>query len=391
MKQKRIPCKHSYYDYDIVYDRYNCVEYEDPSDYERNPYVREPVNQNHYVPPEYLNYYKYDHKPTHINYYKDQVNVRKPLSNFIEENLNDVFQTKGYSSSENYYRPRFGYPKELPGTESIHKYGFKTSSYKHPPIYGHTPLEAKRYGGRLYGQYDHFTHYPRQSLYNPEKEFYKTHHEDPYATKQYRKYYEDPYAVSQYRKPLQYYQPQYSPPKPSLFFHKVFPELGYPTLGYKTPQSSDFSSHESQIHHKSPSHYTQVRPHQSSNEPVIHLYLGSELPESLIPQDSSQPLPTETPEISVDIVPELLPMNSVDDAEVMKSEDGNDPATQSPTFSALIAAAPTSNRRSSSNYISKRGRSIDGRAYGADAVGSFNHHTGTLGPFGFYANFYDEK
>ena len=34
---------------------------------------------------------------------------------------------------------------------------------------------------------------------------------------------------------------------------------------------------------------------------------------------------------------------------------------------------------------------VDGRAYGADYVGSFEHHTGTLGPFGFYANFYDEK
>ena len=34
---------------------------------------------------------------------------------------------------------------------------------------------------------------------------------------------------------------------------------------------------------------------------------------------------------------------------------------------------------------------IDGRAYGSDYVGSFEHHTGTLGPFGFYANFYDEK
>ena len=34
---------------------------------------------------------------------------------------------------------------------------------------------------------------------------------------------------------------------------------------------------------------------------------------------------------------------------------------------------------------------IDGVAYGLDRVGNFNHHTGTLGPFGFYANFYDEK
>ena len=34
---------------------------------------------------------------------------------------------------------------------------------------------------------------------------------------------------------------------------------------------------------------------------------------------------------------------------------------------------------------------IDGRAYGSDYVGTFEHHTGTMGPFGFYANFYDEK
>ena len=32
-----------------------------------------------------------------------------------------------------------------------------------------------------------------------------------------------------------------------------------------------------------------------------------------------------------------------------------------------------------------------GLAYGLDYVGTFRHHTGTLGPFGFYANFYDEK
>ena len=32
-----------------------------------------------------------------------------------------------------------------------------------------------------------------------------------------------------------------------------------------------------------------------------------------------------------------------------------------------------------------------GVAYGLDYVGTFRHHTGTLGPFGFYANFYDEK
>ena len=34
---------------------------------------------------------------------------------------------------------------------------------------------------------------------------------------------------------------------------------------------------------------------------------------------------------------------------------------------------------------------IDGVAYGLDYVGNFKHHTGTLGPFGFYANFYDER
>ena len=34
---------------------------------------------------------------------------------------------------------------------------------------------------------------------------------------------------------------------------------------------------------------------------------------------------------------------------------------------------------------------VDGLAYGLDYVGNFKHHTGNLGPFGFYANFYDEK
>ena len=32
-----------------------------------------------------------------------------------------------------------------------------------------------------------------------------------------------------------------------------------------------------------------------------------------------------------------------------------------------------------------------GRAYGHDLVGHFDHHTGPFGPFGFYANFFDEK
>lgn len=34
---------------------------------------------------------------------------------------------------------------------------------------------------------------------------------------------------------------------------------------------------------------------------------------------------------------------------------------------------------------------VDGRAYGADLVGNFEHHTGSFGPDGFYANYYDEK
>ena len=34
---------------------------------------------------------------------------------------------------------------------------------------------------------------------------------------------------------------------------------------------------------------------------------------------------------------------------------------------------------------------VDGRAYGADLLGHFDQHTGSFGPSGFYANFYDEK
>jgi len=34
---------------------------------------------------------------------------------------------------------------------------------------------------------------------------------------------------------------------------------------------------------------------------------------------------------------------------------------------------------------------VDGRAFGADLVGAFDHHTGEFGPFGFYANYYDKK
>ena len=34
---------------------------------------------------------------------------------------------------------------------------------------------------------------------------------------------------------------------------------------------------------------------------------------------------------------------------------------------------------------------VDGRAYGADLVGHFDQSTGSFGPSGFYANFYDEK
>ena len=52
---------------------------------------------------------------------------------------------------------------------------------------------------------------------------------------------------------------------------------------------------------------------------------------------------------------------------------------------------------------------VDGRAFGADLVGGFDHHTGLwphdimidkvllfsfsgeFGPFGFYANYYDQK
>ena len=34
---------------------------------------------------------------------------------------------------------------------------------------------------------------------------------------------------------------------------------------------------------------------------------------------------------------------------------------------------------------------VDGRAFGADLVGNFDQHTGSFGPNGFYANFYDEK
>jgi hypothetical protein len=34
---------------------------------------------------------------------------------------------------------------------------------------------------------------------------------------------------------------------------------------------------------------------------------------------------------------------------------------------------------------------VDGRAYGADLVGNFDQATGSFGPSGFYANYYDEK
>ena len=65
-----------------------------------------------------------------------------------------------------------------------------------------------------------------------------------------------------------------------------------------------------------------------------------------------------------------------------------------PTFSTLIAGP----RRVRSGSLMKNtvieerlDSKIDGRAYGSDYVGTFEHHTGTMGPFGFYANFYDEK
>ena len=65
-----------------------------------------------------------------------------------------------------------------------------------------------------------------------------------------------------------------------------------------------------------------------------------------------------------------------------------------PTFSTLIAG-PGKVRSGSlmkNTVIEERLDSkIDGRAYGSDYVGTFEHHTGTMGPFGFYANFYDEK
>ena len=70
-----------------------------------------------------------------------------------------------------------------------------------------------------------------------------------------------------------------------------------------------------------------------------------------------------------------------------------------PTFSALIAGpqgqppgfVPSLVKEPRPEPLIRAEPRVDGRAYGADYVGSFEHHTGTLGPFGFYANFYDEK
>ena len=79
-----------------------------------------------------------------------------------------------------------------------------------------------------------------------------------------------------------------------------------------------------------------------------------------------------------------------------------------PSFSRLMAAPAPSQRRLQQPRPRPRPRvvpdpprphistaqaedRIDGRAYGEDYVGAFTHHTGALGPFGFYANFYDEK
>ena len=100
----------------------------------------------------------------------------------------------------------------------------------------------------------------------------------------------------------------------------------------------------------------------------------------------------------------------------MLSQD--DPA---PTFSALIAGPPGQDRRETRRRPDQRAEPrsiiednslrplslmednrlqaktslaqprIDGVAYGLDYVGNFNHHTGALGPFGFYANFFEEK
>merc|ERR1711879_354214 len=74
-----------------------------------------------------------------------------------------------------------------------------------------------------------------------------------------------------------------------------------------------------------------------------------------------------------------------------------------PTFSALIAGPQGQHPRFVPSLVQESPQprqtepltraqpKVDGRAYGADYVGAFEHHTGTLGPFGFYANFYDEK
>ena len=70
----------------------------------------------------------------------------------------------------------------------------------------------------------------------------------------------------------------------------------------------------------------------------------------------------------------------------------------SPTFSALIAGPNQAGQAQmfkpavikdapAALNVREAERKIDGRAYGSDHVGSFEHHTGTLGPFGFYANF----
>lgn len=325
------------------------------------------------------------------------------------EHYHDPYYTKPLYIPEKDYHPEPRYNPEQ--NYAPDPYYTQDTQYHHEPHYvpeyNHSPKPI---------------HSP-EPYYDPEPKYAPAYHQDlgPHYSKT-PVYPSTSYHPKEYipKDPLYYKEPKYepepnykskphyAPTPPSLLYHKVSPanhkvaphthktsHHGYDSI-YHTPPPYHYPpspiyakanpSHPPYVyqdHSPTPVYYHEAPYHPTQPPPAFPIPLPAQ---QAPPQPGPPPVPPPPPPPQQrNIVFEDVP------ADISPASTPSDLSSQEPTFSALIASEPTPPATPILLPVPKATPKVIGRAYGADLVGDFDHHTGSLGPFGFYANYYDEK
>ena len=335
----------------------------DPKDYKIQPHHQQSIGFYHSKPTHSKPQYGYGENPSSEHYFPTNQYLEEIYPNvFIEKNhphdLKSKVISKEYVHPQQYdpYADRQKSYQQTPEQESNRYSDIIYNSKYHYDLYHAQPGNYRHTANHAPTTPPSFYHFdsPPYSQPTPTHASLSVHHDPhPYHTSP------SSHVGHEYDHPPTY------PPVPQLTHNSP---LYNPVQYHKPPSNQNsypFIKQKAVPKHENPLLYQKSEPAYYKLVPVYDdiSSTGHLKDNLLLPSTPSSPPPTVHPSESRSLPPTFATLL----------------ADSKPSVSPLIVPTPHAAPR------------IDGRAYGADLVGNFDHHTGSLGPFGFYANYYDEK